>query len=212
MELQRAIGNYAPVPIPHHLMTGLLKDYVNPNNKIHQLIKHRILTRVTKGLYTAGEALGQEKSDPFLLANHILGPSYVSLESALSYYGLIPERVYTITSMTTKAARSYNTPMGAFTYVHLAVPYYSLGIRNILLARYQQVMIASPEKAMLDKIITTAGVTFRSRASVLSYLENDLRADMNNLRGLDMATMRTWLPYAPKRQTLATFIDTMATL
>ena len=212
MYLAQAIQQYAPIPIPHHVMIGLLKDYVNPNNKIHQLVKSSILERVTKGLYIAGPALQAERPDPFLLANQILGPSYVSVESALSYYGLIPERVYTITSMTTKAARQYTTPVGAFTYTHLSLPYYSFGVRSVQLTKQQRVMMASPEKALLDKIITTAGVEFRSRAAVLSYLESDLRVDIDDLKQLDKGAMQNWLSHAPKKRTLMILIETIQTV
>ena len=212
MYLAQAIQQYAPIPIPHHVMIGLLKDYVNPNNKIHQLVKSSILERVTKGLYIAGPALQAERPDPFLLANQILGPSYVSVESALSYYGLIPERVYTITSMTTKAARQYTTPVGAFTYTHLSLPYYSFGVRSVQLTKQQRVMMASPEKALLDKIITTAGVEFRSRAAVLSYLESDLRVDIDDLKQLDKGAMQNWLSHAPNKRTLMILIETIQTV
>lgn len=212
MTITRAIQEYAPIPIPHHAMMGLLKDYVNPNNKIHELVKSQQLERVIKGLYIAGEALNTKKPDPFLLANHILGPSYVSLESALSYHGLIPERVYTITSVTTKASRQYETPVGNFNYTRLPLPYYSLGIQSIQLAIMQNVMMASPEKALFDKIISTAGVTFRSKSNVLTYFENDLRIDLDNLQKLDRGMMQSWLSYAPKKQTLATFIETLHTI
>jgi len=190
-------------------MNGLLKDYINPNHKIHELVKRGTLNRVIKGLYTAGEMLGAEQPDPFLLANHILGPSYVSMESALSYHGLIPERVYTVTSMTTKAARQYATPAGNFTYTRLSLPYYAFGIQSVQLTKQQTVMIASPEKALLDKIITTAGVEFRSRKSVLSYLEEDLRVDIDYLKELDRAAMQSWLSHAPKKRTLAMLIETL---
>ncbi len=212
MYLTQAIQEYAPIPIPHHVMIGLLKDYVNPNNKIHELVKRGILERVTKGLYTAGPALQAERPDPFLLANQILGPSYVSVESALSYYGLIPERVYTTTSMTTKAVRKYTTPVGAFTYTRLTLPYYSFGVRSVQLTKQQTVMMASPEKALLDKIITTAGVEFRSRTAVLSYLESDLRVDIDNLKQLDREAMQNWLSHAPKKRTLMILIETIQTL
>jgi len=70
-------------------------------------------------------------------------------------------------------------------------------------------MMASPEKALLDKIITTAGVEFRSRTSVLSYLDNDLRIDIDSLKQLDIKAMQSWLPYAPKKRTLAMLIETL---
>jgi predicted transcriptional regulator of viral defense system len=212
MDLSRAIEGYAPIPIPHHAMIGLLKNYVKPNDKIHQMVKNGILERVIKGLYIAGPTLQAERPDPFLLANQILGPSYVSAESALSYHGLIPERVYSTTSMTTKASRQYMTPVGAFTYTRLSLPYYSFGIRSIKLTKQQTVMMASPEKALLDKIITTAGVEFRSVASVLSYLESDLRVDIDNLKQFDCKAMQSWAPYAPKKRSLMTLIETLQTV
>ena len=212
MELAQSIRQYASVPIPHHLMIWLLKDYQQPNDKIHYLLKKGILEQVKRGLYIAGPAIQGVQPDPFLLANHLLGPSYISLESALSYHGLIPERVYAVTSVTTKATREFTTPLGTFTYTRLPLPYYSYGIRNIELTSQQRVMIASPEKALLDKIITTAGVEFRSRTSVLSYMENDLRVDMDDLKRLDIQSIETWLSTAPKKQTLSMLVETIRKL
>src|SRR6185437_10157020 len=145
MELIPSIQEYAALPISHHLIKWLLKGYQQPNDKIHNLLKKGILEHVKKGLYIAGPEISKIKPDPFLIANHILGPSYISLESALSYYGLITERVYAITSVTTKAAREYTTPLGTFTYTKLPLPYYSYGIRSMEIAPQQRIMIASPE-------------------------------------------------------------------
>lgn len=209
MELIPTIQQYAALPIPHHVMKWLLKDYQQPNDKIHNLLKRGILEQVKKGLYIAGPSISKVKPDPFLIANHILGPSYISLESALSYHGLIPERVYTITSVTTKATREYTTPLGTFTYTRLPLPYYSYGIRSIEIATDQRIMIASPEKAIFDKITTTAGVEFRSKVSVLSYMENDLRLDIDNLTRLDLKSMADWISTAPKKQTLELFLETI---
>lgn len=212
MELIPSIQEYAALPIPHHLMKWLLKDYQQPNDKIHNLLKKGILEQVKKGLYIVGPAISKIKPEPFLIANHILGPSYISLESALSYHGLIPERVYTITSVTTKATRKYITPLGTFTYIKLPLPFYSYGIRSMEIAPQQRIMIASPEKAILDKIITTAGVEFRSKVSVLSYMENDFRLDIDSLTKLDLKSMAQWISSAPKKQTLKLLLETIREL
>jgi len=117
-------------------------------------------------LYVAGPSLNTGKPESFLLANHISGPSYVSLESALSYYGLIPERVFEVASMTVKASRKFTTPLGVYTYTRLPLPYYAFGIRPQLLTDKQQVMMASPEKALADKIVITSGVLFKQEGCV----------------------------------------------
>ncbi len=121
MELIQSIQQYAFLPIPHHLMAWLLRDYQQPNDKIHHLLKKGVLEKVRRGLYIAGPVIQAVRPDHFLMANHIWGPSYISLESALSYYGLIPERVYTITSVTTNSALKYRTPLGTLIYTRLTL-------------------------------------------------------------------------------------------
>jgi len=210
MEIAQAIQQYAATPIPHHVMASLLREYTQPNDKIHHLIKDGLLQQIRRGLYIAGPRITHLQPDPFLLANHILGPSYVSLESALSYYGLIPEKVYAITSVTTKATRQFATPIGTYSYTRLPLPYYSYGIRSVeVLQKQQQFLIASPEKALFDKIITTAGVEFRSKTSVLAYMENDLRLDREGLKSLDIPGMESWLPTSPKKKSLSFLLKTI---
>jgi hypothetical protein len=209
MEVTQSIQQYASYPIPHHLMASLLKEYSQPNDKIHYLIKDRILQQVKRGLYVAGPGITSSKPDPFLLANHLLGPSYVSLESALSYHGLIPEKVYEITSVTIKAKRRFSTPLGVYSYTRLSLPYYSYGIRSVEVDSQHRFLIASPEKALFDKIITTAGIEFRSKTGVLTYLENDLRIDIESLKNLDITGMESWIPTSPKKDSLSMLIKTI---
>lgn len=209
MEVAQSILQYASYPIPHHLMASLLKEYSQPNDKIHYLIKDGILQQIKRGLYIAGPRITSSKPDPFLLANHLLGPSYVSLESALSYHGLIPEKVFEITSVTIKAKRRFSTPLGVYSYTRLSLPYYSYGIRSVEVDRHHRFLIASPEKALFDKIITTAGIEFRSKTSTLSYLENDLRIDIGMLKTLDIAGMESWIPTSPKKDSLSMLIKTI---
>jgi len=209
MEVAQSIQQYASYPIPHHLMASLLKEYSQPNDKIHYLIKDGILQQIKRGLYIAGPRITSSKPDPFLPANHLLGPSYVSLESALSYHGLIPEKVFEITSVTIKAKRRFSTPLGVYSYTRLSLPYYSYGIRSVEVDRHHRFLIASPEKALFDKIITTAGIEFRSKTSTLTYLENDLRIDIGMLKTLDIAGMESWIPTSPKKDSLSMLIKTI---
>jgi hypothetical protein len=210
MDHQSTIRSLSSQPIPHQLLMTLLKDYDRPNDKIHSLLTEGTLQSIRKGLYIAGPAINEgKKPEPFLVANHILGPSYVSLETALSYHGLIPERVYEIASMTTKSARKFSTPLGSFTYTKLALPYYAYGIDSVKLANDQYALIASPEKALFDKIVTTSGVLFRSRKSVLEYLVENLRVDEDTLRKLDTKTMETWLANSFKKESLLMVVETL---
>lgn len=212
MKLREALQSYSGQPLTHHLLMSLLKDYKRPNDKIHALLREGVLEYIKKGLYVSGPTLKANRPEPFLLANHILGPSYVSLESALSYYGFIPERVYEITSITIKAARKFETPMGVFSYIRLPLPYYSFGIQQIKLSDQQYAMMASPEKALCDKVVTTSGLQLRNQKNGMSYLVEDLRMDRDSLKGLNTKAISEWLPYASKKASLSILIKTINSL
>ncbi|HUH19229.1 hypothetical protein [Albibacterium sp.] len=202
MEINRLIGIHAEQPLTHQLLMSWLKGYKRPNDKILGLKAQGILEPLKKGLYIAGPSVTDKKPDVMLVANHLLGPSYISLETALSYYGLIPERVYEISSMTTKASRSFNTVLGMFTYTRLPLPYYSFGLQMLLLPSSQYAIIASPEKALCDKIITTSGLTLRSVRNAYDYLVDDMRIDESALKDLNTNMIKEWLHDAPKKDSL----------
>lgn len=213
MNLQQSIRRYAGQPITHQLLMALLQNYKRPNDKVHALVNDGILISLKRGIYITGSELPNEpRPEPFLVANHLLGPSYVSLDTALSYHGLIPERVYEIASVTTKVARSFKTPMGLFSYTRLGLPYYAFGIQQVQLADQQCAMIASPEKALFDKIVTTSGIVLRSTKAAGHYLLEDLRMDEESLKTLNVAEMTSWLDDAPKKDSLSMVVKMIENL
>ncbi len=113
------------VEIDYRFVMDCLKAYKCPTMKLDHLIKIGALIRVKKGLFVLGERIAKKKYSLELLANKIYGPSYVSLEWALQYHGLIPERVVEITSVTTKRSKCFETPLGRFSYHRLTGPVYS---------------------------------------------------------------------------------------
>ncbi len=96
----------------------------------------------------------------YLIANRIYAPSYVSLESALAYYRLIPEGVYTVTSATTLPTKSFETIVGRFSYRHLR-PALFFGYR-LATVRGQQIKIAEPEKVILDYLYLNSSLESRT--------------------------------------------------
>ncbi|WP_134089047.1 hypothetical protein [Olivibacter sp. XZL3] len=212
MNIHQLINKYAQQPLPHQLLVSWLGDYKRPNDKINTLKTEGVLEAVKKGLYIAGPATGLLRPEPFLLANHMLGPSYVSIETALSYYGLIPERVYEVASMTTKASRKFDTSLGRFTYTHLPLPYYAFGLNCVQLSPDQVAIIASPEKALCDKIVTTAGLTLRSIKGSYDYLVDGMRIEESALKQLNVYTIEEWLPGAPKKDSLLMLVKMIKSL
>lgn len=213
MDVIQSIRSYGAQLITHQLLMTLLRDYKRPNDKIHALLKDGILLALKRGFYIAGPQLDNVvRPEPFLVANHLLGPSYVSLDTALSFHGLIPERVYEITSVTTKYSRSFSTPMGLFSYIRLELPYYTFGIQRVKLTDEQFAMIASPEKSLFDKIVTTSGIILRSVKAAENYLLEDLRMDEDRLKGLDITQMVSWLDDAPKKDSLSYLVKMIENL
>lgn len=206
MDIREALREFSNQPLTHQLLVGLLGDYKRPNDKILSLKADGLIVPVKKGLYIAGRSLGSGRPESALLANHILGPSYLSMESALAHYALIPEKVFAVTSMTTKASRKFQTSAGLYTYTNLPLPYYAFGLATISLSKDQQAIIAIPEKALCDKIATTAGITLRSQSSARDYVFGNLRMDEEDLSKFDLNSMLSWLENAPKRESLEMLI------
>lgn len=196
------IEQFSEQPITRQLILSVLKNYKRPYDKINELVKQGELTLVKRGVYIPGPKAKAKAPEPFLLANHLVGPSYISLESALSYWGLIPEKVFETTSVTTELSRVYKTPAGRFSYTKIALPYYAFGIRQVELTAKQHILIATAEKALCDKIITTAGIVLRSEIHARQLLFDDLRIEKQDARNLDIKQMETWLTSAPKKSSL----------
>lgn len=210
MNLKYSIKEFNKVPLNRQIMLDLLTGYKRPNDKISELIKSGEIIPLKKGLYVHTD--DQSDPEPFLIANHLWGPSYVSLESALSYWGLIPERVYETSSITIKLSKKYKTPLGRYSYRTMPWPYYSYGIKSIEISEKQTVLIASPEKALCDKIITTARLTLRGTSQTLNFLTDDLRIERESLQKLNLKIMRSWTVDAPKKQSLLMLIKTLERL
>ncbi len=134
----------------HEEIANLLKDEVsNVNAKISYMVKQEILIRLKKGLYVFSELYRDSSVDIISVANRLYTPSYVSFDYALSYYGLIPERVYEVTSATLHAKKVFEKPLGRFSYRPIPMDVYALGVDWL----YDEVnggkFIATPRKSSL---------------------------------------------------------------
>lgn len=212
MDFKYLVRQYNNAPLTRQVILDMLKDYKRPNDKISELIKSGELTPLKKGLYIPGIKTDLAGPEAFLIANHLWGPSYVSLESAMSYWGLIPERVYEVKSVTMKLSKKFKTPTGRFSYRFMPSPYYSFGIRSIELSPGQVALLAIPEKALCDKIIATTGLMLRSSVQTLNFLLDDLRIDPEWLQKLNLKELRSWIEDAPKKDSLRMLVKTLEKL
>lgn len=212
MDFREDIQNYAEQPITKQALLDILKEYKRPYDKIDELVKQGLLVQLKRGLYAPGSRLNIISPELYLLANHLDGPSYISLDSALSHWGLIPEKVYEITSITTNATKIYKTAIGKFSYIHLHLPYYSFGIKQVQLTKKQTVLMASPEKALCDKIVTTSGVLLRSVKQTAELLIEDFRMERHLLHNLDSFVISGWAKEAPKENSLTILVKTLKSI
>lgn len=212
MNITAALGSFAGQPITRQLLMNVLQDYQRPYDKISEMVKQGQLVQVKRGIFIPGSQSMITGPEKLLLANHLWGPSYASSDSALSYWGLIPERVYETLSMTTNVAKTYKTPVGRFRYIKLPLPYYSYGIQRVELASRQMTLMAGKEKALCDKIITTQRLKLRSVKQTREYLMEDLRISREVLRELDTSLINDYIKEAPKQDSLRILIKTIADL
>ena len=157
-----------------------LDEYAKPRDKISALLASGFLLRVRKGLYVFGETWRRQPVAREGLANLIYGPSYISLEYALAYYGMIPERVETVTSVTTGKARRFQTPFGLFTYRPLSAARYAAGM-TLTESGSGAFFIATPEKALVDFVWSDRRFRPASVADFADYLHVDLRIEPAHL-------------------------------
>jgi len=161
-----------------------LKGLAYPRNRINDLLRQGIILRVKKGLYVFGDRQRRHPYSKELLANLVYGPSYVSLDYALAYYGLIPERVEALTSVTPIRSRRFATPVGLFIYRQIPARAYEEGMVRVEGEHNQAFLIASPEKALADKIVSVRGARIASIGEMGRFLEEDLRIDAGVIRSL----------------------------
>jgi predicted transcriptional regulator of viral defense system len=173
------------------MLAAVLRNSVsNINEKISKMGKKGELIRLKRGVYAWGELYRERPVDKIAAANRLFSPSYVSFEYALAYHGLIPERVYEVTSATTKPKKSFDTPLGRFSYRTVPARVYALGIQWLYDEKEGGRLIATPEKALCDTLRAKKGLGRLSQKRVLEFLEEDMRIEPEDLFALDSEAIR----------------------
>lgn len=174
----------------YNILMSALSSYSQPRKKIHTLLKKQDIVRVKKGLYVFGDKLQKGRPLPsmFRLANLIHGPSYVSLETALEHHGLIPERTFEVTSISPNQNKVFKTPLGRFSYVYLRSEIYADGFVLEQNEAGFSFLIASPEKALLDKVWFTRMQL--SVHDVANLIFDDLRINRDDFYKLKLGKLK----------------------
>ncbi len=196
------LGN---IPVTASVLETFFPRIKRGNQKIRLLVRDKQIFRLKKGLYVCNPEVTGKILSTELIANHLCAPSYVSMSSALRYYGLIPEAVYTMQSMTLKHARSFDTPLGRFEYRYISKEAFSVGLTSIRKEGFAFVM-ATPEKALCDLIANSAKVNLRYVKDVEIYLEEDIRMEMEDFRQLDPKIFEEYAAIGKKADSIRTLL------
>lgn len=161
------------------MLMGLFSDYQDKRGKINSLSKKGLIRPIKQGVYLVSDDLGLRPYSKEILANLIYGPSYISLETALSNFGFIPERVTTTTSISLGRGKSFSTPVGQFKYHHIKESIYATGVQLKELFKDVFCQYATPEKALLDFIYLkeTKG-NFRNQRDFFNFVSDSYRFDL----------------------------------
>ena len=179
----------------HMTLMHELQEYASPKARLTRMIRSGEVIQVRRGIFLDGkDQLYSIKS----LAAVIYGPSYISFEYALSYYGLIPERANVITSAVynKNKNRAFHTPVGDFYYNYLparAFPYEVIRREE----NNESYLIASPEKALCDTMYKVKGVS--SGKALVSYLFEDLRMERESITAMKKEALYFLAPLYGKK-------------
>jgi len=172
---------------------GLFRYLKSPKDKITYLLKKGDLISVRRGLYIISPEYGKFASTQ-VLACMIYSPSYLSLQSSLRHFGIIPEAIRGEVSVTTQRTNLFETSLGEFEYHNSLLYDFLWGLRFARIDEARHVRIASPVKALYDLIrYSISNYKNKKYDELAEYLDlmrldlDDLNYTMSEYEGLKKA-------------------------
>lgn len=140
--------------------------------QLYRWCKAGKLLSLRRGMYAFPKAYTEAPINPAEVANKLYVPSYISTYWAMGFYGLIPEKVVTYTSVTARVSRSFSNSFGTFKYHSIKPPAF-FGYRSLDIGG-RQVVIAEPEKSLLDLWYLERGVWNEARMNAMRFQNTEL--------------------------------------
>ena len=206
--MDRQLSEIGTIPVTTSIIESLYPELKSADKKVTWLEKQGVIIRLKRGLYVINPEYSGKTLSSELIANHLYTPSYISMSTALRYYGLIPEAVYVHQSMTVKHSRSFQTPVGSYDYKYISREAFSIGVRSMHKGDYA-FLIASPEKALCDLIANSSKVNLRYMKDVEIYLEQDIRMDMDEFYKMDETIFKDYIKVGKKADSISRLLKFM---
>jgi len=190
----------APVATESQLAQLLGGSADSYSARINRAVATGQLIRIKRGIFSLGKRLAARPLHSFEIAQFIYGPSYISLESALSYHGLIPEAVYMTTSACILRNKTFRNSLGDFSYNRLPINNFFIGVECIQEGD-NQFLMASPWKALLDYIYCR-----KENWCDFTPVEESLRIELSELPKITRTELINFKKYYHSKR-ISIFID-----
>ena len=146
---------------------------------VHRAAAKGEIIRLKPGLFLLGPEYRKAHPHPFVIAALLHSPSHVSLESALSYHGLIPEAVYHVSSVTSVRSRRFETPIGVFTFKRVPASHPRTGVKAVKFNDRSWAFIATPLRTIADLVYLQKQISWEKDG--LEYLTESMRIEWEDL-------------------------------
>jgi len=199
--IEKSLQQYKTHIIDHATLSSIISNngYTGINDKINKLKRKGYIETLKRGLYLHISPFVKNPISKEIIANTMLSPSYISFDYALSYHGLIPESVFDITSATTKRSKSFKTDTATFSFKHVKKELFSIGL-SIESTKNGNFLMATKAKALCDKVYYTKDIQITSKKSMISFLVDDLRIDVDELEDCDMSIFIEYLEISKSKK------------
>ena len=165
--------------------TAVRNLFLGRSEAARKVLVHRArsageIIRLKPGLFVLAPEFRKTHPHPFVIAALLHSPSHISLESALAHYGLIPEAVYEVASVTSARSRTFTTPVGVFSFTRVPALYPRAGVRVQKIDGRNWAFIASPVRAIADLIYVRKDVTWEQDGP--AFLTDSMRIERDDLK------------------------------
>jgi len=177
-----------------HLSEGARKALINRS------VKKKEIHRLTRGIYYLNEKYTNGSPHPYLIANQLGFPSFISMETALSYHQLIPEAVYQVSSVWAGRKHKVKTPLGYFYYYPVPSKYLMAGVKVEKFLENFWIFMATPLRAIADIVYARKNISWEKDG--MGFLLNSLRIEEEDLYQLDFSAIDSLIENINNKRTL----------
>lgn len=168
---------------------------------VYRAVSAGEIIRLKPGLFLLAPEFRRTDPHPFVIAAALHSPSHVSLESALSHHGLIPEAVFQVASVTVFRSRTYETPVGVFVFERVPADDPKAGVRAIKVDGRSWAFVATPLRAIADLVYLRKRV--RWERDGLAFLTESMRMETDDLRKMSFEDLEAVAASIHDRRTVA---------